>query len=90
MTGRTIDETGRDISERQPEPEPIKTGWYWTGSYVVWVVGPTVHGRGVHYQTAVSGIEWTPMRNTSSWQRVHQEVRESMRGFGWRPSAPNH
>ena len=27
-TGRTIDETGRDISERQPEPEQIRTCWY--------------------------------------------------------------
>ena len=92
MTGRTIDETGRDISERQPEPEPepIRTGWYWTGTHVVWVVGPTANGRGVHYQTAVGGSEWTPMRNTVSWQRVHQSVRESMRGFNWRPPAQNH
>ena len=90
MTGRTIDETGRDISERpELEPEPIRTGWYWTSRYVVWVVGPTANGRGVHYQTAVSGCEWTPMRNAVSWQRVHERVQESGKGFAWRPSAPN-
>ena len=90
MSGRTIDETGRDISEQpQPEPEPIRTGWYWTGRYVVWVVGPTVSGRGVHCQTAKSRCEWVPMQNTANWQRVHQAVRESMRGFNWRPPAPN-
>ena len=90
MTGRTIDETGKDINERQPEPEPIRTGWYWTGKYVVWVVGPTANGRGVHYQTAVGGSEWTPMRNTAHWQRVHEAVKESGQGFGWRMPAQNH
>ena len=89
MSGRTIDETGRDISEPQPQPELIRTGWYWTGRYVVWVVGPTVSGRGVHCQTAKSRCEWVPMQNTANWQRVHQAVRESMRGFNWRPPAPN-
>ena len=85
MSGRTIDETGRDISERpQPEPEPIRTGWYWTGRYVVWVVGPTSNGRGVYYQTA-TGPNWAPMRGTSHWQRVHEAVQESGQGFGWRP-----
>ena len=82
--GRTIDETGKDISER-PQPELIRTGWYWTGRYVVWVVGPTANGRGVHYQTAVSGCDWIAMRHTVNWQRVHEAVRESMRGFNWRP-----
>jgi len=87
MTGRTIDETGRDINERQPEP--IRTGWYWTGKYVVWVVGPTLNGRGVYYQTAVSGC-WELMRDTAHWQRVHERVKESGQGFGWRPPAQNH
>ena len=91
VTGRTIDETGRDISERpQPEPEPTRTGWYWTGTHVVWVVGPTVNGRGVHYQTAGIGSNWLPMRNTAHWQRVHERVQESGQRFGWRPPAPNH
>ena len=85
MTGRTIDETGKDISERQPEPEQIRTGWYWTGAYVVWVVGPTANRRGVHYQTGVSGCEWIAMQQTANWQRVHQRVIESGQGFGWRP-----
>lgn len=89
MTGRTIDETGRDINERQPEPESIKTGWYWTGSYVIWVVGPTANGRGVYYQTA-TGPNWAPMRDTSNWRRVHEQVQEYDQGFGWRPPAPNH
>ena len=89
MSGRTIDETGRDISEqRQPEPEPIRTGWYWTGRYVVWVVGPTANGRGVYYQTA-NKLDWLPLRTVGHWQRVHKAVRESMRGFNWRPNAPH-
>ena len=46
MTGRTIDETGRDISERpELEPEQIRTGWYWTGHFCVWVIGPTQRGQ---------------------------------------------
>ena len=92
MTGRTIDETGRDISERQPEtqPEPIKPGWYWTGSYTVWVIGPQVNGRGVYYQTAVIGYNRAPMRITAKWQRVHEAVKESGLGFGWRPPAQTH
>ena len=87
MSGRTIDETGKDISEPQPQPEPIRTGWYWTGRYVVWVVGPTANGRGVHYQTAM-GCRWAAARKTSSWLRVHEAVQESGRGFGWRPDSP--
>ncbi len=89
MTGRTIDETGKDISERQPELEPIKTGWYWTGYYTVWVVGPTVNGRGIYFHTAKS-VDWLPMRYTANWQRVHEQVQESGQGFGWHPLAPNH
>ena len=89
MTGRTIDETGKDISERQPEPEQIRTGWYWTGRYVVWVVGPTANGRGVYYQTA-NKPDWLPLRTVTHWQRVHERVKESGQGFDWRPPAPNH
>ena len=88
MTGRTIDETGRDINERQPEPEPIKPGWYWTGRYIVWVIGPSANGRGVYYQTG--GTRFTAMKNTTCWQRVHEQVKESGQGFGWRPRSPNH
>ena len=88
MSGRTIDETGKDISERQLEPEPIWTGWYWTGNHAVWVVGPTANGRGVYYQT-VTGDNWAPMRDTAHWQRVHEQVKDSGQGFGWRPPAPN-
>ena len=87
VTGRTIDETGKDINERQPEQ--IRTGWYWTGRYVVWVVGPTANGRGVYYQTA-TGPNWEPMRGTAHWQRVHEQVQEYDQEFGWRPPAPNH
>jgi len=90
MSGRTIDETGKDISERQPEPEQIRTGWYWTGRYTVWVAGPTSNGRGVYYQTAVSGHNWLDMRYTVHWRRVHEAVKESGQGFGWRPPAQNH
>ena len=90
MSGRTIDETGRDISEQpQAEPEPIRTGWYWTGNHAVWVVGPTANGRGIYYHTA-SSADWLPMRNTAHWQRVHEQVQESGQGFGWRPNTPNH
>ena len=91
VIGRTIDETGRDVNERpQPEPEQIRTGWYWTGTHVVWVAGPTSNGRGVHYQTAGIGSNWLPMRNTAHWQRVHERVQESGQRFNWRPPAPNH
>ena len=55
VTGRTIDETGKDINERQPEPQQIRPGWYWTGEYTVWVIGPQMNGRGVYYQTGASG-----------------------------------
>ena len=89
MSGRTIDETGKDISERRPELELVQTGWYWTGTHVVWVVGPTLNGRGVHYQTEVSGC-WALMREAANWQRVHERVKESGQGFGWRPPAQNH
>ena len=89
MTGRTIDETGRDINERKPEPEPIKTGWYWTGEYTVWVVGPTNHGTWVHCLTT-AGDRWVAVRRTINWQRVHEQVQESGQGFGWRMPAPNH
>ena len=88
MTGRTIDETGKDVNERQPEPEQIRTGWYWTGNHAVWVVGPTPNGRGIYYHTP-SSADWLPMRNTAHWQRVHERVQESGKGFAWRPSAPN-
>ena len=89
MSGRTIDESGKDISERQPEPEPIRTGWYWTGNHVVWVVGPTVNGRGIYFHTA-SAVDWLPMRYTVHWQRVHEQVQQSGQGFGWRPRSLNH
>ena len=89
MTRRTIDETGRDISEQpQPEPEPIRTGWYWTGRYVVWAVGPTANGRGVYFETA-KRLDWLPLRTVTHWQRVHEQVKESGQGFGRRPNAPH-
>jgi len=84
MSGRTIDETGRDISERQPKPELIQPGWYWTGKFCVWVVGPSQRGQWVQYQTAM-GCRWAASRKTSNWQRVHEAVQESGKGFGWRP-----
>ena len=88
MSGRTIDETGRDISEPQPEPEPIQTGWYWTGDQTVWVIGTSCTRKTVYYQYkgaggGVLGWEWTT--DVTHWQRVHKAVRESMRGFNWRP-----
>lgn len=83
MSGRTIDETGRDISEQQ-QPEPIQPGWYWIGTHVVWVVGPSCGGQWVHYQTAM-GCSRAAARKTSHWQRVHEAVQESGQGFGWRP-----
>ena len=84
MSGRTIDETGRDISERQGQPEPIRTGWYWTGEFCIWVVGPSNRRQWVHCQTP-KGCRWVAMRRTRHWQRVHEQVKESGQGFGWRP-----
>ena len=94
MTGRTIDETGRDISERQQEPEQIRTGWYWTGTETVWVFGPNWQQTGVYYQatggTAWAVTNWCTARKAKDWQRVHERVQESGEGFGWRPPTPNH
>ena len=84
MSGRTIDETGRDISEPQPQPELIQPGWYWTGELCVWVVGPVNRGQWIHCQTP-KGCRWMATRRTSHWQRVHEQVKESGQGFGWRP-----
>ena len=84
MSGRTIDETGKDISEPQPEPELIQPGWYWTGLLCVWVVGPSQRGQWVHYQTA-RGCRWAASRRAIRWQRVHEQVKKSGQGFGWRP-----
>ena len=83
--GRTIDETGKDISERQPEPEPIRTGWYWTGHFCVWVIGPTQRGQYVYYQTA-AGCKWLRVEKTTHWVRAHEQVEESGQGFGWSPA----
>ena len=88
MSRRTIDETGKDISERRPELELVQAGWYWTGKFCVWVVGPSQRGQWVHYQTAM-GCRWAAARRTSNWQRVHQAVQESGQGFGWSPPVPN-
>ena len=84
MSGRTIDETGKDITEPQSQPEPIQPGWYWTGHFCVWVIGPTQRGQWVHYQTP-KGCRWAATRRTANWQRVHEQVKESGRGFGWSP-----
>ena len=84
MTRRTIDETGKDISEPQGQPELIQPGWYWTGTHTVWVVGPLRVGQWVHYQTEKE-CRWAVSRKTIHWQRVHQAVTESGLGFGWRP-----
>ena len=84
MTRRTIDETGKDISEPQGQPELIRTGWYWTGLLCVWVVGPSQRGQWVHYQTA-RGCRWAASRRAIRWQRVHEAVTESGLGFRWRP-----
>ena len=84
MTRRTIDETGRDISEPHGQPELIQPGWYWTGLLCVWVVGPSQRGQWVHYQTA-RGCRWAASRRAIRWQRVHEAVTESGQGFNWRP-----
>ena len=90
MSGRTIDESGRDISERpQLEPEPIRTGWYWTGHFCVWVIGLTQKRQYVYYQTA-AGCKWLPVKKASHWVTVHQQVEDSGQGFGWSPPVPNH
>ena len=84
MSGRTIDETGKDISELQGQPELVQPGWYWTGLLCVWVVGPSQRGQWVHYQTA-RGCRWAASRRAIRWQRVHEQVKKSGQGFGWRP-----
>jgi hypothetical protein len=89
MTGRTIDETGKDINERQPQPEPIRTGWYWTGTHVVWVIGTSWTQKTVYYQYKGAGggvLGWEWSIHVAHWQRVHEAVQESGQGFGWRPN----
>jgi hypothetical protein len=88
MSGRTIDETGRDISEPQRQPEPIWTGWYWTGTHVVWVIGTSWTHQTVYYQYkgalgGVLGWEWS--KHVTHWRRVHEAVQESGQGFERRP-----
>ena len=94
MSGRTIDETGKDISERpQPEPEPIRTGWHWAGTETVWVIGTSWTQQTVYYQHKGGGggvLGWEWVINVHHWQRVHEQVQESGRGFGWCPPVPNH
>ena len=93
MSGRTIDETGRDISEqRQPEREPIRTGWYWTGDETVWVIGTTCTQKTVYYQYRCSTggvLAWESATHVTHWQRVHEQVQESGQGFAWQPNAPH-
>ena len=89
MSGRTIDETGRDISERRPELELVQAGWYWTGGETVWVIGLTQKRHYVYYQTA-AGCKWLRVEKTTHWVRVHEAVQESGQGFGWSPIVPNH
>ena len=84
MSGRTIDETGKDISERRPELELVQAGWYWTGHFCVWVIGLTQKRQYVYYQTA-AGCKWLPVKKASHWVTVHQQVEESGQGFGWSP-----
>ena len=84
MSGRTIDETGRDISERQPELELVQAGWYWTGHFCVWVIGLTQKRQYVYYQTA-AGCKWLRVEKTTHWVRVHEAAQESGQGFGWSP-----
>ena len=88
MSGRTIDETGRDISEPQGQPELIWTGWYWTGTHVVWVIGTSWTHQTVYYQYkgalgGVLGWEWS--KHVTHWRRVHEAVQESGQGFERRP-----
>jgi hypothetical protein len=84
MSGRTIDETGKDISELQGQPELVWTGWYWTGTHTVWVVGRSANGSRIFVQYK-SEADWLLLDICRHWQRVHEAVRESGLGFGWRP-----
>ena len=88
MSGRTIDETGKDISERQGQPDLIQPGWYWTGTEAVWVIGTSWTQQTVYYQHRCSTggvLAWEWSIHVTHWQRVHEAVQESGQGFGWRP-----
>ena len=90
MAGRTIDETGRDISERQGQPEPIQPGWYWTGDDTAWVIGTSWTHKTVYYQHRCSTggvLAWESATDVAHWQRVHEAVQESGQGFGWKPDS---
>ena len=93
MTRRTIDETGKDISERQRQPELIQPGWYWAEDETVWVIGTSWTHKTVYYQYkgAFGGVlDWRWATHVAHWQRVHEAVTESGQGFRWRPPTPNH
>ena len=88
MSGRTIDETGKDISESRQQPELIQPGWYWTGTEAVWVMGTSWTHKTVYYQHKGGGggvLAWEWATQVTHWQRVHEAVQESGQGFGWRP-----
>lgn len=88
MSGRTIDETGKDISER-PQPELIQPGWYWTEDETVWVIGTSWTHKTVYYQHRCSTggvLAWESATDVTHWRRVHDAVQESGQGFGWKPN----
>ncbi len=76
------------MTEAQRQPEPIRTGWYWTGTEAVWVIGTTLTQQTVYYQHGCSTggvLAWEWAIRVTHWQRVHEAVQESGQGFGWRP-----
>lgn len=76
------------MSEAETQPDPIQSGWYWTGTETVWVIGTSWTHKTVYYQYKCAGggvMGWEWSKHLHHWQRVHEAVRQSEKGFGWSP-----
>lgn len=76
------------MTEAEKQPESIRTGWYWNGSYTIWVVGPSANGAKVLVLDR-SEAAWIFADRCQHWQRVHEAVQESGKGFDWHPPVHN-
>lgn len=80
------------MTEAETQPELIQTGWYWTGSEVVWAIGVSWTQQIVYYQFERLGgavLDWERLKHLQHWQRVHEVVQESGKGFDWHPPVHN-
>lgn len=81
------------MTEAETQPELIQTGWYWTGDETVWVIGTSWTQKTVYFQhrcsTSGGVLGWEWATQVTHWQRVHEAVQESGKGFDWHPPVHN-